>query len=162
MSRRRPRLWPRRGAAPPEGADASAASARRRAGPPPLVLVNGRMAKRRRTGIGTYIHELRESLDARPAPDLRVEWVFGPPAFPRLGKLTSVANLMMDMLWLHVLLPFTAWRRRAAVLHAPVNWGPWFSPCPTVVTIHDLAWERVPDAFPENFRRYARLFRAAP
>ena len=32
------------------------------------------------------------------------------------------------------------------------------SPCPTVVTIHDLAWERVPDAFPENFRRYARLF----
>ena len=62
------------------------------------------------------------------------------------------------MLWLHVLLPFTAWRRRAAVLHAPVNWGPWWSPCPTVVTIHDLSWERVPEAFPENFRRYARLF----
>jgi glycosyltransferase involved in cell wall biosynthesis len=62
------------------------------------------------------------------------------------------------MLWLHVLLPLTALRRRAAVLHAPVNWSPWWSPCPTVVTIHDLAWERVPDAFPENFRRYARLF----
>ena len=62
------------------------------------------------------------------------------------------------MLWLHVLLPFTAWRRRAAVLHAPVNWGPWWSPCPTVVTMHDLSWERVPEAFPENFRRYARLF----
>ena len=26
------------------------------------------------------------------------------------------------------------------------------------VTIHDVAWERVPDAFPENFRRYARIF----
>ena len=62
------------------------------------------------------------------------------------------------MLWLHVLLPFTAWRRRGAGLHAPVNWGPWFRPRPTVVTIHDLAWERVPDAFPENFRRYARIF----
>ena len=62
------------------------------------------------------------------------------------------------MLWLHVLLPFTAWRRRAAVLHAPVNWGPWWSPCPTVVTLHDLSWERVPEAFPENFRRYARMF----
>jgi glycosyltransferase involved in cell wall biosynthesis len=122
------------------------------------VLVDGRMAKRRKTGIGTYINELRESLEARPASDLRIEWVFGPPALPRLGKLTSAGNLMMDLLWLHVLLPFTAWRRRAAVLHAPVNWGPWFSPCPTVVTIHDLAWERVPDAFPENFRRYARIF----
>ncbi|MGE0028154.1 MAG: glycosyltransferase family 4 protein [Thermoleophilia bacterium] len=157
MSRRRPRLWPRRAAAP-EDAEAPAPHAEPREGPPPLVLVDGRMAKRRRTGIGTYINELRESLDARPASDLRIEWVFGPPGFPRLGKLTSVGNLVTDMLWLHVLLPFTAWRRRAAVLHAPVNWGPWFSPCPTVVTIHDLAWERVPDAFPENFRRYARRF----
>jgi glycosyltransferase involved in cell wall biosynthesis len=25
-----------------------------------------------------------------------------------------------------------------------------------VVTMHDLAWERVPEAFPEDFRRYAR------
>jgi glycosyltransferase involved in cell wall biosynthesis len=158
MSRRRPRLWPRRGGAAPGDAGAAAAPAERRDGQAPLVLVDGRMAKRRKTGIGTYINELRESLEARPASDLRIEWVFGPPAFPRLGKLTSAGNLMVDMLWLHVLLPFTAWRRRAAVLHAPVNWGPWFSPCATVVTIHDLAWERVPEAFPENFRRYARIF----
>ena len=116
------------------------------------------MARRRRTGIGTYIHELREAMDARPASDLRVEWVFGPPGLPRLGKITSFGNLALDMLWLHVLLPLTAWRRRAAVLHAPVNWAPWWSSCPTVVTIHDLSWERVPEAFPENFRRYARRF----
>jgi glycosyltransferase involved in cell wall biosynthesis len=158
MSRRRLRLWPRRGAAAADGAGASAPRTKGGGDAPPLVLVDGRMAKRRRTGIGTYIRELRESLDARPASDLRVEWVFGPPALPRLGRLTSLGNLTLDMLWLHVLLPLTAWRRRADVLHAPVNWGPWFSPCRTVVTIHDLAWERVPDAFPENFRRYARIF----
>ena len=78
--------------------------------PPPLVLVDGRMAKRRRTGIGTYIRELRESLDARPASDLRLEWVFGPPALPRLGRLTTLGNLTLDLLWLHVLLPLSAWR----------------------------------------------------
>jgi glycosyltransferase involved in cell wall biosynthesis len=157
MSRRRPRLWPRRAA--PSSQDAATPAPRTDdPGRAPLVLVDGRMAKRRRTGIGTYINELRESLEARPASDLRIEWVFGPPGLPRLGRLTSVGNLALDMLWLHVLLPLTAWRRRAAVLHAPVNWGPWFSPCPTVVTIHDLAWERVPEAFPDNFRRYARLF----
>jgi glycosyltransferase involved in cell wall biosynthesis len=154
MSRRRPRLWPRRDA----DASPEPSSARPNGERAPLVLVDGRMARRRRTGIGTYINELRAVMEARPASDLRVEWVFGPPGLPRLGRLTSWGNLALDVLWLHALLPLTAWRRRAAVLHAPVNWGPWWSTCPTVVTIHDLAWERVPDAFPESFRRYARLF----
>lgn len=124
----------------------------------PLVLVDGRMARRRQTGISTYIHELRHMMDTKPASDLRIEWVFGPPGLPRRGKLTSLGNLLIDMVWLHAILPLVAWRRRADLLHAPVNWGPWWSPCPTVVTIHDLSWERVPEAFPENFRRYARAF----
>ena len=161
MSSRRPRLWSSR-------ADANArssASAREPAsgipgdeGDRPLVLVDGRMARRRVTGIGTYIHELRHVMETKPASDLRVEWVFGPPGLPRWGRLTSWGNLLIDMLWLHVLLPLMAWRRRAALIHAPVNWGPRWSTCPMVVTIHDLSWERVPGAFPENFRRYARRF----
>jgi glycosyltransferase involved in cell wall biosynthesis len=160
MTARRSRRWGRR-------RRSSAAGGGRSAGPPhdgakgapvPLVLVDGRMARRRRTGIATYIHELKHVMDAKPASDLRVEWVFGPPGLPRLGRLTSWGNLVIDMLWLHVLLPLAALRRRAAVLHSPVNWAPWWSPCPSVVTMHDLAWERVPEAFPDNFRRYARLF----
>ncbi|MEQ8833879.1 MAG: glycosyltransferase family 1 protein [Miltoncostaeaceae bacterium] len=124
----------------------------------PLVLVDGRMARRRATGIATYIEELRQVMESRPASDLRVEWVYGPPGLPRRNRLTSVGNLLLDLLWLHVLLPLIAWRRGAALIHAPVTWGPWFSPCPVVVTIHDLSWERVPHAFPENFRRYASFF----
>lgn len=127
-------------------------------GDPPLVLVDGRMARRRPTGIATYIRELRHVLENKPASDLRVEWVYGPPGLPRRGKLTSIGNLLLDLFWLHVCLPFIAWRRRAALLHAPVTWGPWWCPCPMVVTMHDLSWERVPEAFPENFRRYARIF----
>jgi glycosyltransferase involved in cell wall biosynthesis len=161
MTQRRSRLWPFRGRATEQSPAArrahaeAAATADRR---PPLVLVDGRMAKRRQTGIGTYIHELRHVMETKPATDLRVEWVFGPPGLPRMGRLTSWGNLMIDMAWLHVFLPLTAWRRRAALLHAPVNWAPWWSSCPTVVTIHDLSWERVPEAFPENFRKYARTF----
>ena len=156
MSPRRLRLRHRRRSGGSSGATQVAGThATRRA---PLVLVDGRMARRRRTGIATYVNELRQAMDSNPASDLRVEWVFGPPGLPRLGRITSFGNLFLDMLWLHVLLPLTAWRRRAAVLHAPVNWGPWWSPCPTVVTLQDLSWERVPEAFPENFRRYARIF----
>jgi glycosyltransferase involved in cell wall biosynthesis len=162
MTSRRSRLWPSRAdansgtpqAARPGPAQNNDASGRRT----PLVLVDGRMARRRVTGIGTYVNELRHVMETKPASDLRVEWIFGPPGLPRWGKITSYGNLLIDLLWLHVLLPLAAWRRRAALVHAPVNWGPWWSPCPTVVTIHDLSWERVPDAFPENFRRYARIF----
>jgi glycosyltransferase involved in cell wall biosynthesis len=162
MTSRRPRFWP-------PGADATGQAPETRRPPAqetgddgdrrvPLVLVDGRMARRRRTGIATYISELRHVMETKPASDLRIEWVFGPPALPRLGRLTRWGNLFLDVLWLHVMLPLTAWRRRAALIHAPVNWGPWWSRRPTVVTIHDLSWERVPEAFPENFRRYARTF----
>lgn len=143
---------------PRRGDDATRASAERGGRSVPLVLVDGRMARRRRTGIATYVNELKHVMDTRPASDLRVEWVFGPPGLPRLGRLTSWGNLLLDMLWLHVMLPLIAWRRRAALVHAPVTWGPWWSPCPVVVTMHDLAWERVPEAFPDNFRRYAGTF----
>lgn len=114
------------------------------------------MARRRRTGIATYVLELKAAMERKPASDLRIEWVFGPPGLPRRGRVTSLGNLALDVLWLHLLLPLIAWRRKAAVLHAPAAFGPWWSPCPMVVTMHDLAWERVPDAFPEDFRRYAR------
>jgi glycosyltransferase involved in cell wall biosynthesis len=161
MTARRPRRWPLRRTRRADGATAGQASPASNGGSPEdrtLVLVDGRMARRRKTGIATYIHELQHVMGNRPASDLRIEWIYGPPGLPRLGRLTSWGNLLIDMLWLHVLLPLAAARRRAGVLHAPVNWGPWWSPCPMVVTMHDLAWERVPEAFPENFRRYARLF----
>ena len=149
MTLRRLRLRGRR-------AGAEARPTRRRDDRLPLVLVDGRMARRRRTGIATYVLELRAAMERKPASDLRIEWVFGPPGLPRRGRITSLGNLFLDVLWLHLLLPLTAWLRRAAVLHAPAAWGPWWSPCPMVVTMHDLAWERVPEAFPEAFRRYAR------
>ena len=163
MTSRRPRLRalragrsaPLKAGGRPAAAETSSDSDDRRV---PLVLVDGRMARRRQTGIATYVHELRHAMETKPASDLRLEWVFGPPGLPRLGRLTSWGNLVLDMAWLHVGLPLVAWRRRAALLHAPVNWSPWWSPCPTVVTMHDLSWERVPEAFPENFRRYARIF----
>ncbi len=124
----------------------------------PLVLVDARFARRRHTGIATYLEELRRAIEAAPPEDLRLEWLRGPPGLPRRGRLTSLGNLVLDLAWLHVCVPLTAWRRRARLVHAPVNWAPWWSACDTVVTVHDLAWERVPDAFPEGFRRYARLF----
>lgn len=120
--------------------------------------MDGRLARRRRTGVTTYIRELRAALEAASAEDLRVEWLCGPPGLPQRGRLTSLGNLALDLAWLHLWVPLTAWRRRASAVHAPVNWAPWWSPCPTVVTMHDLSWERRPEDYPNGFRQYARLF----
>lgn len=123
-----------------------------------LVLVDGRMARRRRTGAATYINDLQAALAAAAPDDLEVRFVFGPPPAPRRNRVTSAVNAFLDLAWVHVLLPLTAWRLKAAVIHAPFNWAPRWSPCPVVVTVQDLAWERVPETFPPGFRRFARFF----
>jgi glycosyltransferase involved in cell wall biosynthesis len=125
---------------------------------PPLVLVDARIVRRRSTGVATYVTALRSAIEAAAPGDLRVEWLLGPPGLPRRGRWTSLGNLALDLAWLHAWVPLVARRRRARLVHAPVNWAPWRCPCPTVVTVHDLSWERVPDAYPSGFRRYARLF----
>lgn len=122
------------------------------------VLVDARMARRRTSGAASYVRELRAAIEADPPDDLEVVWLLGPPGLPQRNRLTSLGNLVLDLLWTHVWLPLTAWRRRAALIHATFNWAPAWSPCPTVVTLHDLAWERRPEDFPGGFRRYARLF----
>lgn len=41
-------------------------------------------------------------------------------------------------LWLHVGLPWRAWRDGVDVLHLPAHVAPWRTPLPAVVTVHDL------------------------
>ncbi len=125
---------------------------------PRTVVVDARMARRRNTGTATYITGLVAALRRTAPPEVRLHVVWGPLPLPRRGKLTRIGNLVIDLAWTHVGLPLIALRRRAALIHAPFNWAPALAPCPSVATVHDLAWERVPETFPGFFRRYARLF----
>lgn len=116
------------------------------------------MGRRRASGAASYVRELRAAIEASPPDDLDVRWLAGPPGLPQKNRLTSLGNLALDLVWTHVCLPLIAWRRRAALIHTTFNWAPAWAPCPTVVTLHDLAWERRPDDFPAGFRRYASFF----
>lgn len=122
-----------------------------------VVIVDARIARRRRTGAAVYLHDLQAALAAADPPDLNVQFVTGPPGLPRRNALTTLGNLLVDSAWHHVLLPLVAKRRRADLIHAFFNWAPWWTRRRTVVTVHDVAWERVPETFPAPFRRYARL-----
>ena len=126
---------------------------------PPLVLVEARMARRRpATGTARYIDELRAAIDAVAPSDLRIRWLLGPPGVPRRGRFTGVINAALDVLWMHVAVPIVALASQASLIHGTFNWLPVLSPTSTSVTIQDLAWERMPEAFEPGFRRFATRF----
>ena len=57
-----------------------------------------------------------------------------------------------EALWEQVGLPLRLYRRRPDVVHAPNCFLPLRRPCPGVVTIHDLAFERFPHDFAPRTR----------
>jgi glycosyltransferase involved in cell wall biosynthesis len=84
---------------------------------------------------------------------------------PRVGREASLrrlsgysrgrpGTLWLDLAWYPHVLPHDA--RGADVLHCPTYRGPVRSGVPVVVTVHDLAVFRRPEAFPPWTRRYSR------
>ncbi len=59
---------------------------------------------------------------------------------------------LVRIAWEQCLLPLAA--RSLDVLHCPVNVLPLLSPCPTVLTVHDLTFVRYPERFKPERRRY--------
>ena len=71
------------------------------------------------------------------------------------GRLTAVVR---DVLWYPALLPRRARRAGLDLIHCTIYRGPLRSRVPALVTVHDLAVLRHPDAFPAWTRLYARTW----
>lgn len=56
--------------------------------------------------------------------------------------------------WEQTVLPAEAFRQGVDLLHGPVNVVPLLATCPLVVTVHDLAYLRMPETVPARRRRY--------
>jgi alpha-1,3-rhamnosyl/mannosyltransferase len=97
-----------------------------------------------RAGTARYL----ESLLPRVEQEVEVERLRG---FAR-GK---AGTLWLDLAWYPHVLPHDA--RGADVLHCPTYRGPVRSKAPLVVTVHDLAVFRRPEAFPPWTRTYSRI-----
>ncbi|HUR86468.1 MAG TPA: glycosyltransferase family 1 protein, partial [Solirubrobacteraceae bacterium] len=74
---------------------------------------------------------------------------------PAGGGAGSARNLALDEWWTQVELPRRAGAAQADVLHHPLPALAVRVPCPQVVTLHDLAFERLPEHFSPGFRRWA-------
>ncbi len=75
--------------------------------------------------------------------------------FPLAREVVLSGKNPLARLWReHVLLPLACRRERVDVLHCPKSAVPFWSPCPVVVTLHDL----IPIKHPETERFAARIY----
>lgn len=75
--------------------------------------------------------------------------------FPRTKEVVLPGTSPLARLWReHVLLPNACRRERVDILHCPKSAIPFRSPCPVVVTLHDL----IPVRHPELEKRAAQLY----
>jgi glycosyltransferase involved in cell wall biosynthesis len=114
------------------------------------------------TGSGgneTYIRELLYALRAHaPSLDL-VAYVQGRIAYDQAataGVPTHVLNVSSSYLRVPIELPLVARRTHVDLLHVQYN-APPLSPCPFVVSLHDICWKRYPKFLPRRDRYRLRL-----
>src|SRR6266550_2980855 len=101
-----------------------------------------------RAGTARYVNELTAALESNAHVELR-RYRFGGP-----GR--AVAGVR-DAVWYPAVLPARARRDGVEVLHCPTFRAPLRSSVPLVVTFHDLAVLRHPEAFNAWTRRYSAL-----
>ena len=126
------------------------------------LLLSGRPGYRR-SGVGRYIERLLDELPAALAPEDELV-VYAPGAVPVPPVLAGgwraapcwlpTGRATVRAGWEQAALPVLAWRERLDVLHGLVNVVPLLAPGPRVVTVHDLAFMRLPERVPARRRRY--------
>jgi glycosyltransferase involved in cell wall biosynthesis len=112
----------------------------------------------RSAGVSRYIANLLAHL---PEVDPASEYVaylgdarIAAPGWERRLSRWPTQRPPARILWEQTVQPLAARRDRLALLHAPVYVGPWLSPCPLVVTVHDLSFFLYPELFKRGNRTY--------
>jgi glycosyltransferase involved in cell wall biosynthesis len=114
------------------------------------VLLDTTFARRGPSGTGVYLEKLVPTL--RDAGVEVIEVANDRRRPPAGGGLGSVRNAAEDLRWSGVELPRRARDAGADLVHHPL---PALAPRGGVVTVHDLAFLRLPDAFDRAYRAHA-------
>jgi glycosyltransferase involved in cell wall biosynthesis len=111
----------------------------------PLVVVDADVLGRHRTGDETYVEQLLRVLP-EVAGDLRIAALTRDPALVPAGIEAIHVPARTQELRMAVGVPLLLRRLRPAVAHF-IHALPLHCPCPAVVTVQDLSWERDPSVF---------------
>ncbi len=118
--------------------------------PPPLrVGLDGRAFTSPAAGIRRYLEGLVPALLALEDPPKLVALGGDPLATPPgVAYIDEPPHPPTNGGWTLVGLPRAAARAGVDVIHAPAYTAPFWAPAPTVVTIHDVSYERHPEWYP--------------
>lgn len=120
---------------------------------PRIAVDAGPAARSVRTGTELFAWEVCRRLpDA--APDLRFTFYASRPG---VGGGLDLTVLPAPRLWSQLRLPAELWQRRPDLLFVPSHAVPFLTPGPSVTVVHDLAFERHPNAYRPAERAYLRL-----
>lgn len=129
----------------------------------PLIAINAHLlsgeASYRSAGVHQYIASLLGHLDG---DERRAEYValLGEGFLPPESSLRyhhsawPTGQPLVRILWEQLAQPWVLRKLEADLVHGPVFVGPLVSPCPSVVTIHDLSFIRYPELFRPTNRMY--------
>ena len=124
------------------------------------VLVDTSFAARGPSGTAVYIERICAALRERGNVEVieaRRRFRPAPGRSRERGRvLWSALNAVLDVVWLQVALRARARRARADVLHHPLPAWMWRAPCAQAITVHDLAFEHLPEGFGRVWRVLAR------
>lgn len=127
------------------------------------IGINARYLQSTRSGIAQYLYYILLNLKA---VDKNNEYVlflgshksvsddiinFG--FINDVSKL-STTNQILKIAWQHFYLPCRIKNLRIDVFHEPTFIAPFFKQCPTVITVHDVAYKLLPDCFTFRNRLY--------
>ena len=114
-------------------------------------------SERQPTGVGYYARELTRHLAPLVNLHLYTEAALGPlasdVAAPELVTVHAERR-WPGLPWQQTALVAGLWRQRPQLYHSPTFTLPRWAPCPTVVTIHDLAAVTMPEWANAQNRRY--------
>ncbi len=121
------------------------------------------------TGVNVYAREIIEHLPLTlPGAEIILyapEWLRSraPEVFPELPVNCRWKFLRWPpkFLWTQIRLCISwrvaSWKKGEHVFFAPAHVAPFFSPCGTVITIHDIAFDVLPQAYSWHERLFARI-----
>lgn len=118
------------------------------------VLVDGAVLRRPETGVGRWVGGIVRALSDRD--DVCVQVGRGPRLIRRGGPLHRVPNLLTERWWYEAGIAGTARRLAAEVLLMPAGLSARQGRIPQVVTVHDVNFLTVPDAYERTYRSYAK------
>jgi glycosyltransferase involved in cell wall biosynthesis len=121
------------------------------------VLLDTTLSRRApHSGTAVYLAELARALRAQGGVEL-LEVANRRRGAAGRGLPVSVRNALADQQWVAVTLPRLARAHGADVIHHPLPAAAPRAGTPQVITVHDLAFARLPEHFDARFRTFARI-----